>query len=167
CYPINPKDNNDYLVRVLYYQHRISVEIFHSLTDGYGAIEFLKSLTYQYLILQGEKLIDVHGVLSPHVAPNKYEIEDGFKKNFQGDGQPQSHEQTEAAFQIKGTSFDPPGVNVIHGVMQASKVNQFAKQMGSSVTEFISAIFIHAIYSETMKSGRLNEKINIAVPVNL
>src|SRR5699024_7790567 len=80
CYPINPKDNNDYLVRVLYYQHRISVEIFHSLTDGYGAIEFLKSLIYQYLILQGEELTDVHGVLSPNVAPNKYEIEDGFEK---------------------------------------------------------------------------------------
>lgn len=167
CSPINPKNNNDYLVRVLYYQHRISVEIFHSLTDGYGAIEFLKSLIYQYLILQGEELTDVHGVLSPNVASNKYETEDGFKKYFQSDRQPQSHEQAETALQIKGTPFDPPGVNVIHGVMQASKVNQFAKQLGCSVTELISAILIHAIYTETMKSGRYNEKIIIALPVNL
>lgn len=167
CYPINPKNNNDYLVRVLYYQHRISVEIFHSLTDGYGAIEFLKSLIYQYLILQGEKITDVHDVLSPNAVPNKYEIEDGFEKYFQSYKQPQSREQTETALQIKGTPFEPPGVNVIHGVMQASKVNKFAKQLGSSVTELISAILIHAIYSETMKYGRYNEKIIIALPVNL
>lgn len=167
CYPINPKNNNDYLVRVLYYQHRISVEIFHSLTDGYGAVEFLKSLIYQYLILQGEEIADVHDVLSPNVVPNKYEIEDSFEKYFQSYRQPQSHEQTETALQIKGTPFEPSGVNVIHGVMQASKVNKFAKQMGSSVTELISAIFIHAIYSETMKYGLYNEKIIIALPVNL
>src|SRR5699024_1103520 len=133
---------------------------------GYGAIEFLKSLIYQYLIFQGEELIDVHDVLSPNGTPNKYEIEDGFEKYFQSK-QPQSHEQPETALQIQGTSFDPHGVNVIHGVMQASEVNKAAKQMGSSVTELISAILIHAIYSETMKHGRYNEKIIIALPVNL
>src|SRR5699024_10315634 len=167
CYPINPKNNNDYLVRVLYYKHRISVEIFHSLTDGYGAIEFLKSLIYQYLILQGEKLTDTHDVLFPNAAPNKYEIEDGFEKHVQSYKHPQAREQTETVFQIKGTPFDPPGVNVIHGVMQASKVNKFARQLGSSVTGLISAILIHAIYEETLKYGRSNEKIIIALPVNL
>lgn len=167
CYPINPKNNNDYLVRVLYYKHRISVEIFHSLTDGYGAIEFLKSLIYQYLILQGEKITDTHDVLYPNAAPNKYEIEDGFEKHVQSYKYPQAREQTETVFQIKGTPFDPPGVNVIHGVMQASKVNKFARQLGSSVTGLISAILIHAIYEETLKYGRSNEKIIIALPVNL
>lgn len=167
CYPINPKNNNNYLVRVLYYKRRISVEIFHSLTDGYGAVEFLKSLIYQYLNLQGENLTDAHELLYPNSVPNQYEIEDGFKKNFKDFKKSQSHEQTDTAFQIKGTPFNPSGVNVIHGVMQASKINEFAKQLGSSVTELISAVLIHAIYSETMKYGRYNEKIIIALPVDL
>lgn len=51
--------------------------------------------------------------------------------------------------------------------MQASKVNKFARQLGSSVTGLISAILIHAIYEETLKYGRSNEKIIIALPVNL
>src|SRR5699024_1028014 len=96
-----------------------------------------------------------------------YEIEDGFEKHFQSDKQLASRGESETALQIQGTPFDPPGVNVIHGVMQASKVNQFAKQLGSSVTELVSAVLIHAIYTETVKHGRFNEKIIIALPVNL
>lgn len=167
CYPINPKHNNDYLVRVLYYQYRISVEIFHSLTDGYGAAEFLKSLIYQYLMFQGKNLANVHDVLPPNVAPNKYEIEDSFERYYQNTQTSPSRERSESALQITGTTFIPPGVNVIHGVMQASKINEFAKQKGISLTEFITAVLIQAIYSETIKRGMLKEKIIIALPVDL
>src|SRR5690625_3816302 len=53
CSPIDRKENNAYLIRVLYFEKRISVEIFHSLTDGGGAVEFLKTLVYQYLVQRG------------------------------------------------------------------------------------------------------------------
>lgn len=167
CYPMNPKENSGYLIRVLYFQRRVSVEIFHSLTDGGGAVEFLKSLIYQYLLLQGEAVTADDHVLFPDDVPSKYETEDSFEKYFQATSQLQPREQAEPAFQIKGTSFDPPGINVIHGVIQASEVNKFAKQMGVSITEFITSVLIHAIYSETMKYGLYNEAIMIALPANL
>src|SRR5699024_12515036 len=99
--------------------------------------------------------------------PNKYEIEDGFEKHVQSYKYPQAREQTETVFQIKGTPFDPPGVNVIHGVMQASKVNKFARQLGSSVTGLISAILINASYDESLKYRRSITKIIIALSVYL
>jgi len=167
CSPINPKDNSGYLIRVLYFQHRISVEIYHSLTDGAGAIEFLKSLIFQYLHHQGKAVTADDHVLYPDDVPSKYESEDSFEKYFQKTSQPKPREKAETAFQIKGTSFDPPGINVIHGVMQASEVNQFAKQIGGSTTEFITAVLIHAIYAETMKYGLYNESIMIALPADL
>ena len=36
-------------MRVLYEQHRIAVEFFHSLTDGTGGLQFLKALLAEYL----------------------------------------------------------------------------------------------------------------------
>src|SRR5690625_4332735 len=83
CHPINPRENNGYLFRVVYFKQRISVEIFHSLTDGTGAVEFLKTLIYQYLTLQGEKLVVDGDVRFPDEVPSKFEIEDSFEKYFQ------------------------------------------------------------------------------------
>ena len=51
CQYINPLLNREYLFRVLYYERRISLEVFHALTDGNGALMFLKELVYQYLRL--------------------------------------------------------------------------------------------------------------------
>ena len=50
------KTNNDFLFRTLYYGKRLSLEVFHSITDGTGAMEFLKALMYQYLKLLGNKV---------------------------------------------------------------------------------------------------------------
>lgn len=36
-------------LRVIVYENRIAVEFFHSLTDGTGALIFLKTLTAEYL----------------------------------------------------------------------------------------------------------------------
>ena len=41
---IIPKENNGYLLKVFYYNNLIVVEFFHSLTDGTGALIFLKAL---------------------------------------------------------------------------------------------------------------------------
>ena len=47
CRFIVQNKNRSYLFRVTYYKCRINLEVFHVLTDGMGAINFLKELTYQ------------------------------------------------------------------------------------------------------------------------
>ncbi|WP_042221016.1 condensation domain-containing protein [Oceanobacillus manasiensis] len=168
CHPINPKENNGYLFKVLYFNKRIAVEIFHSLTDGTGAVEFLKTLIYQYLTLRGEEIaVDGDALLFSDQVPSKYETEDSFEKYYQKSNRNYLQDKVQRAFQIKGTPFDPKGVNVIHGVISASALNNVAKRMGVSITEFITALVIYAIYSETMKYGIYKENISIAIPVNL
>ena len=56
CMFINPHENNDYLFRLSYYKKRINLEVFHALTDGNGALTFLKEITYQYLRLKTPEL---------------------------------------------------------------------------------------------------------------
>ena len=51
CYPIYPSIRRSLLFRVLYYRKRISLEVYHALTDGTGALNFLCSLVYEYLLL--------------------------------------------------------------------------------------------------------------------
>lgn len=167
CHPMNPRENNGYLLKVLYFNQRISVEIFHSLTDGTGALEFLKTLIYQYLILLGEDLAVDGDVLMPDEVPSKYELDDSFVKYYQKTKRNYLQEKAPQSFQIKGTPFEPSGINVIHGVINASALNNFAKRMGASLTEFMTAVLIYAIYTETMKYGVYKENITIALPANL
>ena len=43
------EDRRDLLYRVSYYRNRINLEMFHVLTDGTGAFEFLKAILMEYL----------------------------------------------------------------------------------------------------------------------
>ena len=52
CRYIDPKSNQLYLFRVSYYGTRINLEVFHAVTDGMGAVNFLKELTAGYLELK-------------------------------------------------------------------------------------------------------------------
>ena len=49
CKRIDFEKNNDYLFKVTYFKNKINLDIFHVLTDGTGAIKFLKSIIYNYL----------------------------------------------------------------------------------------------------------------------
>ena len=52
CCPIYPSVRRSLLFRVLYYRRRISLEVYHALTDGTGALNFLCALVYEYLLLR-------------------------------------------------------------------------------------------------------------------
>ena len=49
CQPVRFKEDNGWLVRFYYYRSRISLEVFHALSDGGGAIVFFRTLLAEYL----------------------------------------------------------------------------------------------------------------------
>ncbi|MBQ0125330.1 MAG: alpha/beta hydrolase fold domain-containing protein, partial [Clostridiales bacterium] len=72
-------------IRVLYYENRLAVELFHGLTDGSGAMVFLKALTAEYITQKyGENIPYEKGVLSRLDIPHEDELEDSFPK-YSGD----------------------------------------------------------------------------------
>ncbi len=165
CYPLQANENNGYLLRVLYFNCRISAEIFHSLTDGSGAVEFLKTLVYQYLCLEDKDVENDGLLLHPDDLPNKYEMEDSFDKYYQAI--PTKRVTETEAFHIEGTPLEPFGNNVIHGVMSASQLNSIAKKESSTITEYLTSALIYSIYTENMRYGIYNKPIRVTVPVNL
>ena len=79
---MDPRENNGFMLRVLYFNHRIGVEIFHGLSDGLGALEFLKTLVYQYLLLSGKDVKDEGLILLPETIPDPLEAEDSYQKYY-------------------------------------------------------------------------------------
>lgn len=53
CRPITVGKGNRPMFRVLYFGNEISAEFFHAVTNGTGAVIYLKSLTARYLTLAG------------------------------------------------------------------------------------------------------------------
>lgn len=165
CSQFERRGGSRHLIRVLYFKNKISVEIFHALTDGVGCVEFIKTLVYQYLQLQGHNIDSQGLILLPDDKPIKYEIEDSFGQYFKYSKSKRI--KMEKAFRIMGTLFEPNGNNVIHGTVDAQKLNAIAKKSGSTISAYLVAVLIFSIYSEMMKYGVYDEPIKICIPINL
>ena len=71
--------------RVLVYKNRVAVEFFHALTDGTGALVFVKTLLAEYLSEKyGLSVPAEKGVLGRLEEPAPEELEDSFAR-YAGD----------------------------------------------------------------------------------
>lgn len=50
CQPVRFREDNGWLVRFYYYRNRISLEVFHALSDGAGALIFFRTLLEEYFM---------------------------------------------------------------------------------------------------------------------
>ena len=129
-----------------------------------GALEFLKTLVFQYLYLLGENVEDKEGLILPPASFARYaEAQDSFKAHYTS-ATADSRMPEACKF---GTRFSPYGHNVIHGVIHASRLNGAAKQKGVTLTAYLTAILIMAVYETTLPFNNDNRPIVISMPVNL
>ena len=87
CRYIDPHGSRRFLFRVSYYGKRINFEVFHGLTDGLGALNFIKVLTEHYLELAlGEKQTEKEEIEKGSSAvirmPAEERETDGYLKNY-------------------------------------------------------------------------------------
>lgn len=165
CAPIDRKENNAFLIRVLYFNKRISVEVFHSVTDGGGAQEFLKTLVYQYLNLMGKNIMTDGTILLPEDEVDQEESEDSFVRYVNHSEPAKSQDKDQKAYQLSGTELSPRGINLVQGIMDAGALNTFAKSQGTSLTGLLTSVLILTIYEERKKNS--DAYISVAIPVNL
>ncbi len=160
---ISPNKNNNYLFRVSYYRKRINLEVFHVLTDGMGAINFLRELTYQYLRLVHPELLEiVPDALCSDTSLNK---EDSYVRNYK-----KSHAKgykTRRAYLIKGEKLRPLELGVIHGYMPVEQLKAAAQKYQLSINEYLVAVFFWSVWQECLHSVPKGRPISVAVPVNL
>lgn len=163
CRFIHANKNNSYLFRVTYYKYRINLEVFHVLTDGMGAINFLRELTYQYLRLRHPELGgQLKDSLATHTSMNR---EDSFLKNYKQAAK--SGYKKQRAFLIKGEKLRQGEFGVMHGYVNIPQLKGVCKQYGVSINEYLVGVFTWSVYQECLKGMPSELPIRVAVPVNL
>lgn len=163
CRYIRANKNNNYLFRVTYYKYRINLEVFHVLTDGMGAINFLRELTYQYLRLRHPEIGNVMSdSLATHTSMNR---EDSFLKNYKKAAK--SGYKKQKAYLIKGEKLRKGEFGVMHGYLNIPQLKGVCKQYGVSINEYLVAVFTWSVYQECLKGMPSELPIRVAVPVNL
>ena len=168
CEPLRPEQNGGFSFRVRYYKTRISVEFFHALTDGTGALSFLKTLTAEYISLKYGISIPRGGdLLDCDDAPSPEEYENSFKK-YAGKVTMSRSEKT--AFRVKGRYEEDGFVNLICGVMPIDALLLQARERGVTLTQFLAGVMLLALSDvQRMSSGfRARRRvIKVSIPINL
>jgi len=166
CIRLYTKERTGHLFRVRTHGKRISLEVFHSVSDGFGGSVFLKTLVAQYLKLQGHDIPATHGVLDCSQPPADEELEDGFLRHYNKKAVRPWKERR--AYQIKGTSEPGHTLNIIRGLISVKQLKAAAKQYKVTLTEYLVAAYMFALYNvQKQENPRQIRPITVSVPVNL
>lgn len=159
------KRKNGYLFDLAYYKNKINLTMFHSLTDGTGAMEFLKTIVYQYLKLTGKKIGSEGIVMMPEAPSVNGELNDNFQTYY--DRHKSVAPKENKAYHIEGTHFDY-GVGVIIGTASVDKVKALAKKYNVTLTTYLSALFTYALYLDAYSPDHpITKPVKLFIPVNM
>lgn len=153
--------------RVIAYENRIAVEFFHSLTDGSGALIFLKTLTAEYLEQKyGIAVPCEKGVLDRREAPKPEELEDCFLKNA---GSVPAGRKDSNAWHMYGEPRKDGFLHVTCFQLPVENVLEMAHRYQVSLTVFMCAVMMQALtvlQKEKNPHGR-QRPIKVLLPINL
>ncbi len=166
CQPVRFKEDNGWLVRFYYYEHRISFEAFHALADGAGALVFFRALLAVYLREMGEDIPEEDGLPRVDVPPQLEEMEDAYAR-YAGSGKLLSLND-KAAYQALGTPEPFYTFHVTMGFLPLDKLRETAKKYNASVTEYLAAVLIESLLEKQRREKPRKQKpVALAVPINL
>lgn len=154
--------------RVIVYKDRLAVEYFHSLTDGTGAIIFLKSLIAEYLLQRyGVAIPAENGVLGRLEEPAEEELEDSFLKYA---GPVAANRKSRTAYHLEGTPEQGGFIHLTCLKIPVREALAKAREHGVSLTVFLCAALMSAIQSwqkELVPVQKKRKPIKVLLPVNL
>lgn len=152
--------------RVYYHGKEIIVEGFHAVTDGYGIIGCLSTITAQYLRLRYGIQIPVgYPVFDLQEASKTEETEDSYLKY--ACAKP-IHMPSRYSYQLPGSD---PKCGPIHQTIFEYPVNQLlcsARANGVSITALLSAVMADSIMElQHSRKGKKLRPVRIMIPIDL
>lgn len=166
CQPVRFQEDNGWLVRLFYYQKRISVEVFHAVSDGAGTIIFFRTLLAVYLREMGYDIPNGNGILDITESPRKEELEDAYARYAGKKAMRVSLDPT--AF----SNVSPPEpfytLNFTVGILPVDALRQTAKKYNASITEYLTAVLLQCLL-ENQEQRRFcrPRPVALAIPINL
>lgn len=148
--------------KVSYFRNRINLDMFHALSDGNGGMEFLNIIVLHYLQLKYPGKLDQVSMLSGAAADD---LEQDSFRQFYKSGK-LSKEKRLKSYHIRGRKLPYDQLQFFELHMSVQSVLQLAKNAGVSLTSFLGANMMMAIYKD-MPLLQRNKPITISMPVNL
>ena len=164
CSTLYIRDKRTLLFEVTYFKNRINLEVFHALTDGTGATEFLRELIKNYLCLshKSEGLSDI-SLTDPDITIQDQE-NDSFSKYYTKMQKPK--EKKPKAVQIKNLQRETGLLNIDERILSVKYVLARSRELGVSMTVFLTAVYMMAIHQE-MSHRQEKDPVVLMIPVNL
>lgn len=168
CAPIYRARENGFLFRVTYYHKRINFEVYHALSDGMGAVSFMRLIVYCYYNrLLGDKIPEE---LIRHESDEicRDFNEDSFVLNVpEGAKTEKNKEKEPEAYHISGYRYDGTRLGILTAVIPTSRLIELAKSNGATLSEYLCALLIFSIYNTSYRRSSRSKPIVISIPVNL
>lgn len=162
--PIQLDGTDQPCFRVLCYKNRISLEVFHSVTDGTGAGIFLTTLTRRYLELCSENISDNVGkVFNVKDKPLDKETRDSYYDYYDPEISAKNPKKVDVYLnendRVKNYS------RLVHGLFTVDNIHSVAKKYDLTITEYLTAVLIYTFIN--CEKEPINKPISISVPIDL
>ncbi len=148
--------------QVSYFHNRINLDLFHALSDGTGALEFLNILVLDYLKLKYPNQYDNIAIHSGASVDDLFQ--DSYKQFFDNKGK--AAEGTQKAYHATGLQLPYNQLQFFELHIRTDEILPKAKALNVSLTSYLGARFMLAMREDmpTLKSGM---PITVSLPVNL
>lgn len=164
CSSIYDANRYNLLFEVTYFKKRINVEVYHALTDGTGALQFLRTLVYHYICIHYAADFPDGAPSFDYDASLTQKAEDSFRKYYKKTKHIPIKEVR--AYKIKGSKTPTGQLKVIEGTMSAQSILQAAHKYNATVSVFLTSLFLLSI-AQNAPLSKKKRPIVITVPINL
>ena len=161
CSPLYSRGAPGLLFDVSYFGNRISIEAFHSLCDGAGAIFFLKAVALFYFY-------ERHGGPEPDLDffPSGTDAgQDNIDKHYRKSANRLPTKQNKA-YHLHGEQIPEYRLSVVEGCMPVSGLLALAKGSQSTLTEYITALLVDSI-GRTMSQREKRRSVVVTIPADM
>lgn len=165
CSQIYFRDQKNLLFEVTYYKKRINFETYHALTDGTGAMQFVKSLVFYYLKEQYPEKIQGSPQQVQFDATKAELSEDSFEKYYSDQGKGIKIPKYKA-HQLKYRKTEYNTIHLTEGIMSVKELLSTAKSYGTTLSVYLTAVYLCAI-AKDMSEKQKKKTVALMIPVNL
>ena len=162
CKYIEPKENNHYLFKVTYFDKKINIDIFHSLTDGNSGVMFFREIVYNYIELAHKEEFQEELRIK-----RKFDLstEDSYIKNY--NKKAKGNNSAKKAYKLEGRKIKLGAISAIHEIIDLNQLKQEAKKNEATITQYLTSVLIYAIYQANYIKNKGKRPIKVCIPVNL
>ena len=150
--------------QVSYFHNRINLDMFHAVSDGTGALEFLDTLVLNYLKIKYPE--DMNGIDMGNGSSLDQREENSFSQFYDKGNTVGSIPKSKKSYQISESKLPYDQLQFMEIHLPAEKIHQKAKACSVSISSYLGSQLMMAIY-KTMPVKQRNKPITISMPVNL